>query len=531
MYQAILIDDKSLALESAKHYINWHDFGFELAGSCSSGIDDALNLCAAVKPDLLLVTLQADPEEGLSLIRSIREQDFQAEIIILTDLDDFHVAQAAIDLGAHSILLSPLEPEQLTKALHSVHQKISKNRANLHFKKTYLTYNGAIFLHKLLHNPKMTDVEFEKLCSDYSIILPEGNFLVALLHVDPPRQQTNFDDLHMQLAEIVNKVIVESQYYVLANILSPKNIPIMMYEEESDGLDGILSFLNTIREEFRKLGGTLTIGISLFFRQITGASRALEQATNALESVPHLSGDRIVDYSNEKNERIDILQPFTQKEIYSLCNSIRKFDIDSSVEFINNYFAKVALIKNLNLDELRSNILELTVYILKENVQNPTALSDVLGRSLIPSAELQSLELVREIREWILNLITILISHPDIVLSCSYSPLVKNAIIYTMANYNTPLTAAAVAQHFFVSPNHFMRVFKKEVGKTFGQYVAEYRVKIAKIMLKTNDYKIYEVGQMVGYPNVKYFNKIFKKYTGHVPTYYTTQTGDDDEQA
>ncbi len=529
MFQAILVDDKGLALDSAKQYIDWEEYGFTLAGSCSTGLIDAISLCEVTKPDLLFMTTPAAPEEGLALIRTMHERNITPEIIMLSDLDDFRIAQEAVELGVYSILLAPLDPEQLSKALYGVHQKISRKKATQHFKKNFLNYNGAIFLHKLLNFPTITEEDFDKLCDDYNMLVPNDNYLIALLHIDTPRKQISFNDLHMHLVEIINKTIIESKYYILANVLSTKNIPMLMYEEESDGLDGILTFLNTVREEFRKVGGTLSIGISLFFRQITSAPRALEQAKNALESVPNLSDDRIIDYSNAKNERIDILQPLSQKEIYSLCNFIRKFDLASSVEFINEYFAKVSLIKNLNIDELRANILELTVYILKENVQNPTALSDVLGRTLIPSTELQNLELVSEIREWILNLITVLISHPDIVLTHSYSALVRNAIIFTMTNYNSALTASAVAQHLFVSSNHFMRVFKKEVGKTFGEYLAEYRVRIAKILLKTNEYKIYEVGQLVGYPNVKYFNKIFKKYTGHVPTHYCTQVGDDNE--
>ena len=522
MNQIVIVDDKKQALDVGKLHIDWESCGFTLSGVCPDPVN-AYSLCMALKPELLLISLQETPDEGIQLMQSLREAGLTTEFIILTDLEHFQVVQDALDMGIHSVLLTPLDLQKLENAVISANQKVERQKASAHFIQAYTNYNGAIFLHKLLSNPEITEKGFAALCSDYNISLPDGNFLIALFHLDAPKQ-ANYEDLHMALIETINEAIMSDSCYVLTNMLSTKNIPMLVYEKESHGLDGILAFLNTIRENFKHATGTtITIGISLFFRQITAASRALEQAKSALESAPNFGKDCIIDYSNSKNEVIEILHPFTQREIYALCNMIRKFDLNGSTAFINEYFNKASSIKNLNIEELRANILELSIYILKENVQNTAALSDILGRTFIPANELQHLELISELREWIINLISVLISHPEIVLSSSYSALVKNAIIYTMSHYGEQLTAASIAQQLYVSSNHFMRVFKKEVGKTYGHYLAEYRVKMAKILLKTNEYKIYEIGQMVGYPNVKYFNKIFKTYTGHVPTYFCTE--------
>ena len=36
-------------------------------------------------------------------------------------------------------------------------------------------------------------------------------------------------------------------------------------------------------------------------------------------------------------------------------------------------------------------------------------------------------------------------------------------------------------------------------------------------MLKYSDLKIYEIAEKVGYPNLSYFSKMFKKYIGKLP--------------
>lgn len=45
-------------------------------------------------------------------------------------------------------------------------------------------------------------------------------------------------------------------------------------------------------------------------------------------------------------------------------------------------------------------------------------------------------------------------------------------------------------------------------------YITEYRIERSKELIKAKRYKIYEIAQMVGYPDVKYYCKIFKKVTG-----------------
>ena len=93
---------------------------------------------------------------------------------------------------------------------------------------------------------------------------------------------------------------------------------------------------------------------------------------------------------------------------------------------------------------------------------------------------------------------------------------------YISRNYmNDTLSVKDISSHVYLSASYVCTFFKSETGQTLNQYLTEYRMKIAKILLKSNEYKIYEIAQMVGYPNTKYFNRIFKKLTGCTPGHYT----------
>jgi len=82
------------------------------------------------------------------------------------------------------------------------------------------------------------------------------------------------------------------------------------------------------------------------------------------------------------------------------------------------------------------------------------------------------------------------------------------------------LTQAEVAGALYVSDSHLMHLFKEDLGKTFNEYLTEYRIAQAKKMLRERKLRVYEVAYAVGYSDVKYFGQVFKKYVGCMPSEY-----------
>lgn len=99
--------------------------------------------------------------------------------------------------------------------------------------------------------------------------------------------------------------------------------------------------------------------------------------------------------------------------------------------------------------------------------------------------------------------------------------LIEEAIAYIHANYDQPITLADISGRVYVSSYYFTKLFKAKTGKTFVEYLTDYRIQVAKSLLKENlDYRIQEVCEKVGYSDKKYFTKCFKKITGMTPAGY-----------
>ena len=72
-----------------------------------------------------------------------------------------------------------------------------------------------------------------------------------------------------------------------------------------------------------------------------------------------------------------------------------------------------------------------------------------------------------------------------------------------------------VAEFVHLSPRHFIRRFKSEMGENFSDYIIKMRIEAAKQMAKEGKVRLSDIGEKVGYRSDKYFQHLFKQYTGY----------------
>jgi YesN/AraC family two-component response regulator len=112
-------------------------------------------------------------------------------------------------------------------------------------------------------------------------------------------------------------------------------------------------------------------------------------------------------------------------------------------------------------------------------------------------------------------------SHNEEVGSSSNAQyLVKKAIEYMKDNFAKDLSLKAVSEELFISTWYLSKLLKKETGNTFTDLLNSIRIEEAKNLLKDRRYKIYEIANLVGFTDIPYFTKLFKKVTNVNPMEY-----------
>ena len=97
---------------------------------------------------------------------------------------------------------------------------------------------------------------------------------------------------------------------------------------------------------------------------------------------------------------------------------------------------------------------------------------------------------------------------------------VQRALEYIKENYCRDITLEEVAGVVFMHPTYFSTLFKKEMGQSFVVYTNGLRMKKAGRLLCEGGLRAVEVSDMLGFRDVSYFNRVFKKYFGKSPLEY-----------
>ena len=94
---------------------------------------------------------------------------------------------------------------------------------------------------------------------------------------------------------------------------------------------------------------------------------------------------------------------------------------------------------------------------------------------------------------------------------------------YIQTHYATPISLTDIAAAANISPNTALRYFRENIGISPVEYLIQYRISIACKILRESSDKIASVSIRVGYDNVSYFCRIFKKLVGKSPSQYRTE--------
>lgn len=87
-------------------------------------------------------------------------------------------------------------------------------------------------------------------------------------------------------------------------------------------------------------------------------------------------------------------------------------------------------------------------------------------------------------------------------------------------NYNQPIDIKEYAKICCVGEEHFIRLFKAYTGLPPYNYQLKLRIDRAIEMLENTPISISNCAETVGFTDAAYFSKVFKRLTGHSPSYY-----------
>ena len=173
----------------------------------------------------------------------------------------------------------------------------------------------------------------------------------------------------------------------------------------------------------------------------------------------------------------------------------------------------------MSLQRYRILIMELITELSRFGANNQINLEDVFGGNGDVYTRAMQLESTDALREWLCENCLKLQKQVQNERQDTTKSFVSKAIDYVKEHYaDTDLGIETICGYLNVSAAYFSTVFKKETGKTFINYLTDYRMEEAVELLLTQNEKTYVIAEKVGYTDPNYFSYVFKKQFGMSPS-------------
>ena len=491
--------------------------GVMIVGEAANG-KDALTLIDSLQPDLLITDIRMPVVDGLSLAQHIQEHAPETRVVIISGYSQFEYAKQAISYGVEDYLLKPIKKAELFSVLERVGYKQN-------FQRQTSAGEEKSPASVLLHDPESLRgrLSFEDMAQHMVLVPGEDSlWLAALIKVDA----LSFCDNRELLSLIEQKETVIARNMVLrragcACCIGVENglccLIVNLPREKLSALQKALqSAIISIRSLCDNVGEahvTAAVG-----REVVQPSEIVESFDSAQFTMENrlLHGAGRVLEGEIPTEMYTVRDFVTVPLRKTLLEYIERFEWNVAAELVRRVGNQVLAAPGSTGSLAKRVALELAGLLV---FGLHTEMSDSEQRTLAVKFEsrIGMCHQGGQLFDEIIGILKNSVGQLDARRQEKEQRPIQLARQHIRQNYAQQLTLEEVAGVVGFTPSYFSALFKKETGQSFVEYLTEVRMMAARNQLLNTQDPIESVAEAVGFRDVKYFSKVFKKETNLSP--------------
>lgn len=511
MLKLLIAEDEALERKALHFLLDKHySQCIEIVDEVSNG-RDAVERALSLRPDIILMDINMPILDGLEASNIIKEQCENTELIILTAFNYFDYAKKAINIGVSDYLLKPFSNEEffhsVDKVIEKAGSKIANETKNQKLKKNYskiVPYIEKQIIADIVFGVSITEAKFKEYMEILNI--KSAEFCCILFSIDA---KGVFDERSVNT--IKNKLNILFKKSIVGLCLN--NIVAFIFDEALGSkilgarFEDLLSDLSYALE--LKKDENLEIGVGCINEDTDKLYLSYKEAKRSIISKP-------ISKSIEKKHVVI--------DTYNiLCGKIINEDLNEAIIEFNNILSPL-VIKKESCDFLaaRSKISNMLTIVI-ENINEFTGrdFKDFDKDKVL--RELTDLNEFADIKSYASMIIKNLIGFIKSYKRSKNIDVVEKVKKYIEENYMNEISLETLAQHVSMSTFYLSRIFSKTENVQIREYIIKIRMEKAKNMLQHKNIPIKKIAMDVGYSDVNYFSKAFKKYEKISPKQYVYQ--------
>ena len=496
----VIIEDEPNSREGLLNIIG-RQTGHKVCGVGETG-GEGLELVRKKHPDLIISDIRMPEMDGLEMIRKMREEGIETEVILLTGYSEFEYARKALQLQVAEYVLKPVETEKFLETLREAETRIRK--------KSVEKVSVEQMIWRFLSAGPQEERTILPVLEEK---LQVGANMQSSLFLIRPCDMANetLKDMLGETRKLMDMLCMEN-FYIL-QIPQERGFLIMMVDTgRNRNLKKIFEdrVLKKLCETFQCVCSMDTVCGLVNFRDTLNGIRDLLKYSFSFPEGSVLDRQTAENIQYETMEYPDNLEQ-------GMIRGIRSGNREKILDFGRKFEEKV-IAGNIAPACIREYTLRFSTGILrvageiKGDLEREPQIQYVIHKIAMSETK-------KEVG-YQLEKIVHAAARTEENFCISENGMILNVVAFIRENYARDVTLSESASMCGVTPEYLSRIFSQEMGVNFTTFLQNFRVSMAKRMLLFSKCRICEVSEAVGFHDQKYFTKVFKKMSGVTPAEY-----------
>jgi two-component system response regulator YesN len=505
----------------------------EIVGFAANG-NEVVKMAREREPDIIFMDIKMLGLNGLNAIKMIKEYLYDVKFVILTAYDEFDYAHKALELNIDEYLLKPVRPDKIREVVENLIKEIEISRKEEEMKQDIkeklnmvLPYIKMSFVFDLIFLNIDTIEEIKSRTQFFDIEdMPSA---VMIADIDKFARTTSGEN------EVQRQLMKKEVFSVIKNFgekypslmvvpMSSDKIVILYFGGNIYKNRQIKNWLRQIGEEMceevnNKTDFTITIGIGSYYDDPRKVDRSYHEAIAAVKDSLISGVNSTIHWEDIKSKDFaDISYPYEIET--KLVEKLKSRKTKQIPEIVDTLFKSWCISDDFDFNLSKSRMLELLGVLSRSAVEVGANFKDISPLNYKYTQKLFKVSTPEEMKDWLKSLLLKLSDQIDHFSDDFKDNIIYDGIKFIQSNYEKDITLTEAAEASNLSVHYFSRLFKKEMGITFKEYLTKLRMEDAKRKLKNRDANISRIAKEIGYRNPSYFSKVFKEYEGKSPSEY-----------
>lgn len=520
MFRVLIADDEAWVLALVRSSVDWENLGLELVGETASG-PETYEKILELQPDIVITDIRMPGLGGIEIMEKVRLAQLRVEFIILTGYSSFAYAQAAVKYDAVRFLMKPLNEQELRQALTAAVERLRDRRAvettGRQARSQLRELREAFLLKTLRTESGAYGMPLETINEKYDCRFRDGHFFVLITHCERLPDEGRMEEMAALSVKAFRPMANDTQcFWSERRMIAIVNTPFSPSEDYVKRAGTLLQQQITL---CRPAGIRLTMGMGTVENSWATLYRSAQTARWALRAQVLQGQGRLYTWKNRETRKDNphIRLPISRE--LQLTTLIETFEADEIALTVGSLVDQILLITDESEDLFL--LLEQLVDIYRQTV---TRMGIGGAMCLLSRQEyLQQLEqcdTMDQLKETLGRLMAEPLRNYRSGQSDQEGSISAQIKAYVARHYRENLRLMDIADALCRNPSYIGTIFKREMGLSFSEYLAAYRVNVARNYLLDTQMTVAGIAETVGFSDLRHFSKTFKKLVGLTPAAY-----------